>query len=63
MYECEIVLHREKNIDWGCQNRLQSKIFGPNSNEVTEHRINLHNEDVYNMYALPNIIVVIISTS
>jgi hypothetical protein len=37
------------------ENRVLSKIFGPNGDEVTEEWKRLHNEELNNMYYSPKI--------
>jgi hypothetical protein len=41
------------------ENRVLSKIFRPKRDEVAGGWRRLHNEELHNMYALPNIIRVI----
>jgi hypothetical protein len=41
------------------QNRMLRRIFGPQRDEVTVHWRNLNNEEVHNLYSLPNIFTVI----
>jgi hypothetical protein len=38
------------------ENRVLRRIFGPKMDEVTGEWRKLHNEEVHNQYALPNII-------
>jgi len=40
------------------ENRVLRKVFGPKTDEVTRNWRRLHNEEVYDMYSLPNIIPV-----
>jgi hypothetical protein len=37
-------------------NRVLKRIFGPNREEVTRYWRRLHNEELHNLYASPNII-------
>jgi hypothetical protein len=41
------------------ENRVLRRIFGPKRDEVTGEWRRLHNEELYYMYSLPNIIRVI----
>jgi hypothetical protein len=41
------------------ENRVLRKIFGPKSDEVTEEWRKLHNEELNDLYCLPNIVRVI----
>jgi hypothetical protein len=38
------------------QNRVQSRIFGPKRDEVTEQLRELHNGELHNLYSSPDII-------
>jgi hypothetical protein len=38
------------------ENRVLRRIFGPRRDEVTGDWKNLHNEELHNLYSLPNII-------
>jgi hypothetical protein len=38
------------------ENRVLRRIFGPKSNEVAGDWRKLHNEELHNLYSLPNII-------
>jgi hypothetical protein len=44
------------------ENRVLRRIFGPERDEVTEGWRKLHNEELHNLYASPNIIRIIKST-
>jgi hypothetical protein len=47
------------NIDWGCyENRVLRRKFGPKREEVAGGWRRLHNEELRNLYASPNIIKV-----
>jgi hypothetical protein len=41
------------------ENRVVRRIFGPKREEVAGGRRRLHNEELHNLYTLPNIIRVI----
>jgi hypothetical protein len=41
------------------ENRILRRMFGPKREEVTECWKNLHNEELHNLYSLPDIITVI----
>jgi hypothetical protein len=41
------------------ENRVLRRIFGPKSGEVTGEWIKLHNEELNNLYTLPNIVRVV----
>jgi hypothetical protein len=52
-YECEtwsLILREEHGL-----NRVLRKIFGPKRKEVTGEWRRLHNEELYDLYSLPNI--------
>jgi len=38
------------------ENRVLRKMFGPKKEEVTRHRREVHNEEVYDLYSLPYVI-------
>jgi hypothetical protein len=42
-----------------CQNRVPKRIFGPKRDKGTEEWRKLHNEELNELYSLPNIIRVI----
>ena len=42
------------------ENRVLRKMFGPNSDEVTEEWRRLHNEELLDLYFLPEIISLIV---
>jgi hypothetical protein len=41
------------------ENRVLRRIFGPKTDEVTGDWRKLHNEELHNLYSLPNIIIMI----
>ena len=41
------------------ENRVLRKVFGPKRNEVTGEWRKLHNEELRNLYSLPNIVRVV----
>jgi hypothetical protein len=41
-----------------CENRVLRRIFGPKREEVAVGRRRLHNEELHNLYASPNIIMI-----
>jgi hypothetical protein len=43
----------------GCKNKVPRRIFGLRREEVTGDCIRLHNEEIYNLYASPRVIMVI----
>jgi hypothetical protein len=38
------------------ENRVLRKMIGPKKEEVTRHRREVHNEELHDLYSLPNII-------
>jgi hypothetical protein len=38
------------------KNRVLRRIFGPKRNKVTEERRKLHNEELNDLYSIPNIV-------
>jgi hypothetical protein len=42
-----------------CENRLLRRIFGPKRDEVTGEWRKLHNEELSDLYSLPNIVRVV----
>ena len=47
---------REERKLWVFENRVLRRIFGPKRDEVTGEWRRLHNEELYALYSLPNII-------
>ena len=41
------------------ENRVFRRVFGPKRDEVTEERRKLHNEELSDLYSLPNIVLVV----
>jgi hypothetical protein len=41
-----------------CENRVRRRIFGPKTERVTEGSGKLRKEELHNLYASPNIIVI-----
>jgi len=61
LYECEtllLTLTEERRLRV-FENRVLRRIFGPKREKVTGEWIKLHNEDLNDLYYLPNIIRVI----
>jgi len=58
LYGCEtwsLTLRKERRLRV-FENRVLKKIFGPKRNEVTGEWRKLHNEELNNLYSLPNIV-------
>jgi hypothetical protein len=61
LYSCQpwsLALREEYRLRF-FENRVLRRISGPKRNEVTEEWRRLHNEELYVLYSLPNIIPVI----
>jgi hypothetical protein len=58
LYECETwsVILREEHGLRVFENRFLREIFGPNREKVKEDWRRLHNDELHNLYASPNII-------
>jgi hypothetical protein len=58
LYGCETwsVTLREEHRLRVLENRVLRRIFGPKRDEVTGEWINLHSEELNNLYSLPDII-------
>jgi hypothetical protein len=58
LYECETwsLTLREKHRLRVFENRVLRRIFGPKKDKATGDWRKLHNEDLHNLYSLPNII-------
>ena len=41
------------------ENRVLRRVFGPKRDEVTEEWRKLHNEELSDLYSLPNIVLVV----
>jgi hypothetical protein len=39
-----------------CETRVFRRVFGPKSDELTRDRRKLHNEELNDLYSLPNIV-------
>ena len=60
-YGCEIwsfTLKKERRVKV-FENRVLRRIFGPKRDEITGERRKLHNEELYDLYCLQNIVRVI----
>jgi hypothetical protein len=56
LYGCEtwsLTLREERRL------RVLRRVFGPKRDEVTEDRRKLHNEELSDLYSLPNIVRVV----
>ena len=65
LYGCEtwsLTLREERRLRL-FESRVLRKIFGPKKDEVTEERRKLYNEELNNLYSLPNIVRVIKSSA
>ena len=61
MYGCEtwsLTLREERRLRV-FENRVLRRVFWPKKDEVTDERRKLHNEDVSDLYSLPNILRVV----
>jgi hypothetical protein len=59
LYGCETWSLREEHRLRVFENRVLRRIFGPKRGEVMGDRRKLHNEELHNLYSLPNIIRII----
>ena len=60
-YGCEtwsLTLREERRLRV-FENRVLRRVFGPKRDEVTGERIKLHNEELNDLYSLPNIVRVV----
>jgi len=60
-YGCEtwsLILREERKL-MVFENRVLGRLFGPNRNEVTGEWRKLHNEELNDLYSLPNIVRVV----
>jgi hypothetical protein len=57
LYGCETwsLILREEHRLRVFENRVLRRIFSPKRNEVTGDRRKLHEEELHNLYSLPNI--------
>jgi len=61
LYGCEtwsLTLREERRL-WVSENRVLRKVFGPKRDEVTGEWRKLHNEELNDVYSLPNIVRVV----
>ena len=61
LYVCETwspKLREERRLR-GFENRVLRRVFGPKRDEVTGERRKLHNEELSDLYSLPNIVLVV----
>ena len=61
LYGCESwsLTLREERRRRVFENRVLRRVFGPKRNEVTGEWRNLHNEELNDLYSLPNIVRVV----
>jgi len=55
---CSLTLREERRLRV-FENRVLRRVFGPNRDEVTGEWKKLHNEELSNLYSLPNIVRVV----
>ena len=61
LYECEtwsLTLREERRLRV-FENRVLSRVFGPKRDEMTGEWRMLHNEELNDLYSLPNIVRVV----
>jgi hypothetical protein len=61
LYGCEtwsLILREERRLKV-FENRVLRRVFGPKRDEVTGEWRNLHNEELNNLYSLPNVVQVV----
>jgi len=61
LYGCEtwsMTLREERRL-WVFENRVLRRIFGPKRDEMTGDWRKLHNEELNELYSLPNIVRVV----
>ena len=61
LYGCEtwsLTLREERRLRV-FENRVLRRVFGPNRDEVTGERRKLHNEELNDLYSLPNVVRVV----
>ena len=61
LYGCETwsLTLREEHRLWVFENRVLRRVFGPKRDEVTGEWRKLHNEELRDLYSLPNIVRVV----
>jgi hypothetical protein len=61
LYGCEAwsLTLREERRQWVFENRVLRRVFGPKRDEVTVEWRKLHNEELNDLYSLPNIVRVV----
>jgi hypothetical protein len=61
LYGCETwsLTRREERRPRVYENRVLKRVFGPKRDEVTGERRKLHNEELNDLYSLPNIVQVV----
>jgi len=61
LYGCEtlsLTLREERRLQV-FENRVLRRVFGPKRDEVTGHWTKLHDEELWDLYSLPNIVRVV----
>ena len=61
LYGCEtwsLILREERRLR-GFENRVLRRVFGPKRDKVTGEWRKLHNEELNDLYSLPNIVRVV----
>ena len=55
---CSLTMREERRLRV-FENRVLRRVFGPKRDEVTREWIKLHNEEISDLYSLPNIVRVV----